>query len=455
MGHDFSFENVRRFAQGFANYILNTKSTRTPRILLSYDTRQLSYKFAHETARIFSLNGIMSFIPQRDAPMAAISLAITRNRLDGGVVFTASFNKPIYNGIKLLDRQGAPALPSVSSLVETEIKAIGDSFEFKPEYAREELIDRVSVRTPYIKHIEGHVNFGTIRDANMKIIVDNLFGASRDYLDFILNENDIQVDSIHNLPYASSGKVIPYCGPESLTELAKLVVESKADIGIATDIDGDRFGIVDSTGRYIDSNTIVPPLIEYLITVRKMEGGIVKSISTTNNIRNVADFYSRKVFVTPVGFKYLAHMLALRKTFMAVESSNGVALRQSTLIKDGILFNLLVVEMLAYYKVSLETLLKTFYNKFPRLFSREVAVGKTRERTGKLSSLIKEKPMDLGGFPVRRISLIDGIKFIMENSWLLIRESGTSNVIRIYAESSRLKETNELIKKGRSFIEKN
>ena len=453
MGHDFSFENVRKFAQGFSNYILNSRTSRTPRILVSYDTRQLSRKFAYETARIFSLNGIMSYIPQRDAPMAAISLAITRNRLDGGVIFTASFNKPVYNGIKLLDRQGAPALPSVTSLVETEIRAIGDDYEFKPQYPRHELIDRVRVRSSYIKHLEGHIDFNTIRDANLKIVVDNLFGASRDYLDFVLNENDIMVDSIHNLPYASSGKVMPYCGPESLTELSKMVVDSKADIGIATDIDGDRFGIVDSNGRYIDSNTIVPPLLEYLITVRKMDGGIVKSFSTTNNIRNVADYYSRKVFVTPVGFKYLAHMLALRKTFIAVESSNGAALRQSTLIKDGILFNLLVVEMLANYKVSLDTLLKTFYNKFPRLYNRETAVAKSPDRTNKLLSLMKQKPLEIGGVEVRRVSLIDGIKFIMKDAWLLIRESGTSDVIRIYAESSKLRKTNELIKIGRSLIE--
>lgn len=453
MGHDFSFENVRKFAQGFSNYILNSRTSRTPRILVSYDTRQLSRKFAYETARIFSLNGIMSYIPQRDAPLAAISLAITRNRLDGGVIFTASFNKPIYNGIKLLDRQGAPALPSLTSLVETEIRAIGDDHEFKPQYPRHELIDRVRVKSSYIKHLEGHIDFNTIRDANLKIVVDNLFGASRDYLDFVLNENDIMVDSIHNLPYASSGKVMPYCGPESLTELSKMVVDSKADIGIATDIDGDRFGIVDSNGRYIDSNTIVPPLLEYLITVRKMDGGIVKSISTTNNIRKVADYYSRKVFVTPVGFKYLAHMLALRKTFIAVESSNGAALRQSTLIKDGILFNLLVVEMLANYKVSLDTLLKTFYNKFPRLYNRETAVVKFPDRTNKLQSLMKQKPLEIGGVEVRRVSLIDGIKFIMKDAWLLIRESGTSDVIRIYAESPKLRKTNELIKIGRSLIE--
>ncbi len=453
MGYEFSFGNVRLFAQGFANYLMNTKPSRAPRILVGYDTRHLSRKFAQEVAKIFSLNGIIALIPQRDAPMAAISLAITRNRLDGAVIFTASFNKPIFNGIKLLDRHGAPALPSLTSLVEKEIEAIADSYEFKPQYPNDSFIDRVSVRTPYIKHIEGNIDFETIRQSKKKIIVDNLFGASRDYLDFILNENEIQVDSIHNLPDASSGKVIPYCGPESLSELARMVVETRADIGLATDIDGDRFGIVDCRGRYIDSNMIIPPLVEYLISVRKMEGGIVKSISTTNNIRKVADYYSRRVFVTPVGFKYLAHMLALRKTFIAVESSNGAALRQSTLIKDGILFNLLVVEMLAHYRVNMDTLLKTFYSKFPRLYNKEVAVVKNGERSNKLASLLEREIVDLGGYPVKRTSLIDGVKYILNDSWLLLRESGTSNVIRIYSESPKLKQTNELIKIGRNLIE--
>jgi phosphoglucomutase len=453
MGDEFSFRNVRIFAQAYANHLKRTFKSEGLCTIVNYDTRLLSEEFALEVAKIFSLNGIKTFIPDRDAPLAPISLAIICNKCHGGITITASFSKPIYNGVKVFNHRGAPALPADTNAIEQEIEKITDSFHFKPQYRDDKYINTIDVKSPYLEYIEEIVDFPLIKESGIKVFVDNLYGTSREYLDFILTENGIDAVSIHNFPYSAFGGVISSCGRETLRDLSKLVVQQGADIGLATDIDGDRFGIVDSKGRFLDSNIIMPPLIEYLINVRKMEGGIVKSISTTNNIRRVAEHYSRVVYSTPVGFKFLADILTSKKTFIAVESSNGASLNTSVKIKDGILFCLLFTEMLAYYRLKMDKILKDFYLRFPKLYSSEIAINKNARTRNRFNDLLDRKTFDFKNQKLKKVDYIDGIKFRFQDAWLLIRESGTSNVIRIYAESTNLPDTRDLIKVGRSFIE--
>lgn len=452
MGHSFSFKNVRIFAQGYANFLKKRKS-RDIKIIINYDTRFLSRRFAEEVARILSLNGIQAFIPNRDVPLAPMALAIIQEKLDGGIMFTASYNKPIYNGIKVFTNRGVSALPSITNQIEDEIEKIQDTFQFKPQYSIDERISDIEVKEGYIKYLEHVIDFELIRNSGMKIIVDNLYGTSREYLDYVLIENGIDIVNIHNFPYSSCETIISDCTENSLRDLSRLVVEQGANIGLATDIDGDRFGIVDSKGRLLTSNIIMPPLIEYLIKVRKMEGGIVKSVSTTNNIHRIAEHYLREVHTTPVGFKYLANVMASKNTFIAVESSNGASLNRKIMIKDGILFNLLVTEMLAYYKLEMDRILDNFYSRFPRLYDIEIAIKKNEQTEKNFNKLLTQKNFELTGFKLKKIEYIDGIKFIFNDAWLLIRYSGTNELIRIYAESTSLKETKHLIKVGRSLIE--
>ena len=452
MGHEFSFKNVRIFAQAYANFLKKRKS-RDIKIIINYDTRFLSERFAEEVAKILSLNEIHAFIPNRDIPLAPMALAIIQEKLDGGVMFTASYNKPIYNGIKIFTNRGVSALPSLTNQIEDEIEKIQDTFHFKPQYSVSDRISHIDVKEGYIKYLEHIIDFDLIRNSGMKIIVDNLYGTSREFLDYVLIENGIDIVNIHNFPYSSCDTIISDCAENSLRDLSRLVLEQGANIGLATDIDGDRFGIVDSKGKVLSSNIIMPPLIEYLIKVRKMEGGIVKSVSTTDNIHRIAEHYLREVYTTPVGFKYLANIMAAKNTFIAVESSNGASLNRKILIKDGILFNLLVTEMLAYYKLEMDHILDNFYSRFPRLYNIEVAVKKNERNENKFDKLLTQKDFELPGFKLKRIEYIDGIKFIFDEAWLLIRYSGTNDLIRIYAESTSLKETERLIKMGRALIE--
>ncbi|MCK4943795.1 MAG: hypothetical protein KAS65_09470 [Candidatus Aminicenantes bacterium] len=453
MGREFSFKNVRIFTQAYFNYLKKRYPGKELKIIVNYDTRFLSRQFASETTKMLSLFGVKTYFSIRDAPLPAISLGTINYRCCGAINFTASYNKPVFNGIKVFNHNGAPALPSETNQIEKEVEKVQHDFHFKPQYANKELIESIDVRSPYIDYIENIIDFNLIRDSGVVIAVDNLYGASREYLDYVLSKNDIEIESIHNFPYSSFGAVIPSCNSENLRELSELVCEKKADIGVATDIDGDRFGIVNAKGKYINANMIVPPLIEYLITIRKMEGGIVKSVSTTDYIQRVANYYFRKVYTTPVGFKYVADMLSKRKTFIGVESSNGASLNKGITIKDGILFNLLVTEMLAYYKLDMDKILKNFSIKFSKLYNQEISVRINESRKKKFLNLLKHRDYHVNGLKPKEILFDDGIKFIFQKSWLLLRESGTNHLIRIYAESPLKQRTTELIKMGRQLIE--
>ncbi len=453
MGESFTFANVKLIAQAYANMLRKTSRGRENVVLVNHDTRYLSPQFAAEAAKVLSLNRIRVVRPTRDAPAPAASLAIVEQQLQGGISFTASFNELIYNGIKLFDAKGAPLLPSQTVLLEEEIRKLAGVFHYKPRYADEQRISQVDVRPPYLDYVGRTVNLPLIRRAGMKIVVDCLYGTSRDYLDKLLLDNGVEVIALHNYSDSYFGGVIPSCSRRNLGELAQRVREEKAHLGLATDVDSDRFGIVDSRGRFLDANALMPPLVEYLITVRHLTGDIVKSLSTTDLIDRVAEQYQRRVFETPVGFKYVADMLAVRKAFVGIESTNGAALKGPVQIKDGILFNLLVAEMVAHHGTSLEELLAGFYRRFPRLHGRECDAARTPRRDKRLQHLLHRKQFRFPGFTLRQIRYLDGLKFVFNDSWLLIRESGTKGVIRIYAESPRPERSARLLQLGRQLLD--
>ena len=453
MGKDFTFHKIRLITQAFANLLKRMHGNKEIAVMVNYDTRYLSETFAQKAAQILALNKIHAFFPLRDAPTPTMALAIVQKQMQGGMCFTASFNEPIYNGIKIFNAKGAPALPSKTLLLENEIKKIEPNFHFKHQYPDSGLIHYLDIRSPYLDYIVTIVRLDIIKRAHLKIIVDNLYGTSRDYLDRLLSDYGIEITAIHNYSDSYFGGVIPSCNKSNLRELARLVVSKGANIGLATDIDSDRFGVIDCRGRFIDANLIMPPLIEYLITVRKMSGDIIKSVSSTDQITRVADYYQRKVYETPVGFKFLADMLSSRGAFIGVESTNGAALNGIIPCKDGILFNLLITEMIAHYQLPMPLLLSNFSKRFPPLFNRKIQMVKDISRQEKYLSILQEKNFTFPSLDLLKIKYIDGIKFIFKDSWLLLRESGTNSVIRIYAESPTLKQTQQLLQIGRKLLE--
>ncbi len=453
MGKELTFHKVRLATQAYANCLKKSHGSKEISVMLNYDTRYLSETFAQKAAQILSLNRIHAFLPLRDAPLPAQALAIVQKQLRGGMCFTASLNEPTTNGIKILSANGAPALPSKTILLENEIKKIEPGFNFKHQYPDPGMIHALDIRTPYLEYLAATVQLDLIKRARFRIIIDNLYGTSRDYLDRLLADSAIEAFAIHNYSDSYFGEVMPTCSKSHLRELARLVVSRKADIGLANDTTSVRFGIIDSRGRFIEPNQIIPPLVEYLIMVRKMNGCIAKSVSSTEQITRIAEHYQRRVHETPVGFKFLADMLSSRNAFFGMDGSHGAALNRAVVCKDGMLFNLLVTEMMAYHQHSLPQLLSAFSKRFPPLFMKEVPIFKTPNRQDKFLQLLQKRGFVFPGMDLLKIKYIDGIKFVFKNGWLLLRESGTINAIRITAESHSPVLTQQLLLTGMNLIE--
>jgi len=333
MGEEFTFQNVRTVVQAIANYLKKKFPDRKVSVLVNYDTRFLSERYAFEAAKVFSHNQIHVFLTDRDAPTQAMAYQILRREAQGGINFTASFNPPEYNGLKFNTEAGAPALPEETDKIEKEIKPLEKEYSF----------------CPYSK---------------LKIAVDLLYGTSREYLDEILEENHIPVEEIHGFVDPYFGGITPSCSEKNLGELKTLVIEKGCHLGVATDADGDRFGVVDEKGNFIVQNFIISLLLDYLVSSRKWMGGVARSVATTHMIDRIARKYGFPLFKTPVGFKYLADLFLKDKIIFGGEESACVAIKDHLPEKDGIFASLLVAEMMAASGKSLSGLLGDLFREY-------------------------------------------------------------------------------------------
>jgi phosphoglucomutase len=449
MGAEFTFANVRIVVQAIANYLRRRFPGRTISVVVNYDTRFLSERYANEAAKILSHNQIQVLLSDRDAPAQAQALQIIIQKAQAGINFTASFNPPEYNGLKLNLETGAPALPGETDRIEEEIRRLAKAPPSFPYYPRKEFVQKIDLQSDYLEFIQKKIDFVSIQKSKLRIGVDLLYGTSREYLDEILEDNNIPVEEIHGYVDPYFGGITPSCSEQNLRELRKLVLEKECDLGIATDADGDRFGILDRKGRFVIQNIILSLLLDYLIRVKGWRGGVARSVSTTHLIDRVARRYGLPLFKTPVGFKYMADLFLRRQIIFGGEESACIAVKSHLPEKDGIFAGLLVTEMMAVTGKSLSGLQQEFFREYGRKFSgqRRVPLQPRGERV--LRDLIINPPEHFGGRRVQGVERIDGIKFDFDDDdWLLLRLSGTEPVIRCYAEANSKAELEKLLALG-------
>lgn len=449
MGDEFTFSNVRLVVQAIANYLRRRFDGRPIAAVINYDTRFLSERFANEAAKILSHSDIHVLLSDRDAPAQAQALQIIRRKAQAGINFTASFNPPEYNGLKLNLETGAPALPSETDKVEEDIKRLVKCSSPCHYYPRAEYVQKIDLQQDYLSFIQKKIDFPAIQKSGLKIGVDLLYGTSREYLDEILEENEIAVEEIHGYVDPYFGGIAPSCTEANLRELRKLVRERKCDLGLATDADGDRFGILDQHGDFVVQNMILALLLDYLVTAKKWRGGVARSVATTHLIDRVARRFDLPVFKTPVGFKYMADLFLKSQIIFGGEESACIAVKDHLPEKDGIFAGLLVAEMLAVTRLPLTELRRRFFREYGRKHGgqRSVPLDPLNER--KLRDLILNPHDHFAGRRVDSIERIDGVKFDFEqDDWLLLRLSGTEPVIRCYAEADTQKELDRLLDFG-------
>lgn len=450
MGEEFTFQNVRFAVQGIANYLRKKYSDKSICVIVNYDTRFLSERFAREAAKVLSHSQIKVLFAKRDAPSQALSYEIIKRKAQAGINFTASHNPPEYNGLHIFTEKGAPAPDKVTTEIEKEIFILKQEKGYCPYYPETGVIEEIDLQPNYLTFLQEKIDFDLIRNSGIKIAIDPLYGASREYLDEILEENGCKVKEIHGYIDPCFGGIVPSCSEENLKELEDLVRKYKFNLGIATDADGDRFGIIDEGGIFVSPNHIIALLLEYLIESKGWRGGVVRSVATTHLIDRIAQNYGLKVYETPVGFKYIAdYFLNKKDIILGGEESACVTIKNHLPNKDGILVGLLIAEMIAFRKKSLKVQLEELFSKYGCRINFHKNFKLTPHTKESLEQLIKNPPSHLNGKKVISIETIDGVKLILENEdWCLLRFSGTEPIIRCYAESSSKEEVEEIIKLG-------
>jgi len=447
MGEEFTFQNVRIVVQSIANFLKRKFPGRDISVVVNYDTRFLSERYASEAAKILSHNKIHVFLAERDAPSQAQAFQIIKRKAQGGINFTASFNPPEYNGLKYNTDKGAPALPAETDAIEAEVRSLQKNYSFLPCYPKTEFIEKIDLQKDYLAFLQDKIDFDLIRRSGIRVGVDLLYGTSREYLDEILEENQVPVEEIHGFIDPYFGGIAPSCTEENLEELKKLVREKKCDLGIATDADGDRFGIVDHKGKVVIQNLVLSVLLNYVVANKGWRGGVARSVATTHFFDRIARKYGLPLYKTPVGFKFLADLFLKGQIIFGGEESASIAVKNHLPEKDGIFAGLLVAEMVAATGKSLAALIEDLFKEYGERIGIQKNIPLVPERGKKLKKLIEHAPSRLAGRPVLNMETIDGAKFnFSDDDWLLLRFSGTEPLIRCYAEAGSKKELRNLVR---------
>lgn len=448
---EFTMANIRRAVTGIARYVASQPAgPGGKQILVGRDPRFMGEFFVEEAARVLAAHGLEPLVIPEPAPTPAIAYAIVQRKTRGAINFTASHNPPEYNGIKFSTPDGAPALPDVTSRIEEQIRELTSADE-QPAPAGEKPAE-VDVKPAYLKRLEDLVDFKAIAKAGLKLVFDPFWGAARGYSSEILNAHGIETATVHDYRDVLFGGHAPEPSDPLLDDCRAKMQETGAQLGIATDGDADRFGIVDRGGWFVQPNYVIALLFEYLMETRGWKNGVAKSVATTNLINAIAEKSGVRLYETPVGFKYIGELINRDAIAIGGEESAGLTIRGHVPEKDGVIAGLLVAEMVARRGVSLREQLDRLFGKVGSFYPRRRNFRLTEERKQNFTEKVKTDPAELGGLKVREVVRTDGLKLIFgDGSWVCYRLSGTEPVIRIYTEARQEDEAEKLEKAAENW----
>lgn len=453
---DFTSGNLAIVAQAIANYLKKEGNTEAG-VIAGYDTRFMSDRFAAICGNVFKNNGIPVYFTDRDTPTPVIAYQILAKKALGAINITASHNPPEYNGIKFSTSYGGPAAGEVTKQIENEIDNIQKN-NISVEYSAEKQNLKIFDPKPeYVKHLSKIVDLGKIKKGKLKVAVDCLYGTSRDYIDYMIEKAGIKPVVIHNFINPNFGNASPDPSNETrLIELGNIVKKNKLHLGLATDGDADRFGVIDHDGTFMSANYVLPLILEYLIKTRKHSGGIVRSMTTTRMLDAVAKKYGREVHEVPVGFKYVGSGLVEYNAIMGCEESSGMTIFGHVPEKDGVLACLLISEMVAYSKKSLKQLLKEAVKNYGGFYSKRIDIRlKPEDREAVLEKVKQKHPSEIAGIKITKYEVLSGDNIKIEftdGGWIMVRPSGTEPIVRCYCETTSAKKLPALEKGLRELV---
>ncbi len=440
VGKDFNSENVERVTKAIGKYVFDNFGLHK-QIIIGFDPRNKAEEFALQTANQLAGYGFNILLSDKVLPTPV--LAYSAKHLNAcAVMFTASHNPPEYLGIKFIPDYAGPATSQITDELMINLyvpfhevgKGTVQRYNFKPDY---------------FKHIEKIIDFEKIKKLDKNIIFDGLYAASIGYFDKLLDIHGIKYESLHMFHDVNFGGGMPEPKPKYLKELIEKVKQTPNSVGFANDGDSDRFGVINENGEYVSPNEIIAILLIHLIKNKGFKGSLVKTVGASSLLNEVAEKLNVEVIETAVGFKHVGEAMRKYNPIIGGEESGGLSIQGHIPEKDGILANLLILEVMAFENKSLVELQRSLYDFVGCKFYND-RIDKRLENFDEISKILEEykNKNSVGDFKVKDINTKDGVKLYFDDgkSWMLVRPSGTEPLLRIYFESDSLEKLNELKK---------
>ena len=450
VAEEFTLPNVRAVTQGVAEYLLAHPDRSRPRsVIVGYDTRPLGDRFAEAAAEVFAGNGFRVLVTESPMPTPAISFAIRELNLQGGIVVTASHNPFTYNGLKFKPFYAGPSEPEMTHWIEGRLFR-GDirRIPFEKALAGGK-IRFIDLAPRYLNFLRRYVDWPIVKKARFRVAYDSMHGAGQDLLQRVVAGSRLEIIPVPHGPGPVKSRHRPEPIGEHLKELSRTVRSRRCDVGLATDGDADRLGVVGPDGKFISSQETMGLLLWHLLEDRGWWGMVVSTISASNLLDAITAHYGVPFRRTPVGFKHIARYMRTEDVLFGGEESGGFGFRGCVPERDGLLAGLLILEMMVMRKKNLGVILKKMRSRFGRWFFQR-------------ADLMLEKPMPMErllGWAKKsrnsfrgRIETADGVKVTLQDkSWFLLRPSGTEPLLRVYVEGKSQAQVKKLLAAGQKI----
>jgi alpha-D-glucose phosphate-specific phosphoglucomutase len=467
----FTFDNLRILAQAIADAIASDHWDKSgnggpkpdpTKIVVGFDTRFLSDRFAGEVARVLAANGFTVLLAQADAPTPVISFAVKHHGAIAGIMITASHNAPRYNGVKLKAAFGGSALQEQCYRVEVYIsdneqRARGPNLMDFDRARQARLIQKFNPLPPYFDHLRTLINTDAIADNPQRFAVDSMYGAGRGVIKSFLQGTGCDISEVRAEMNPGFGGIHPEPLAKNLGALASAISSGMGNFGLATDGDADRIGAMDERGTFVDPHKVMALSLKYLVEHRDLGGAVVRTVSTTRMVDRLAKKYGLQLIETPVGFNYIADQMLHGDVLIGGEESGGISFKGHIPEGDGPLMGLLLTEMIASTGKPLVELVDDLLDEVgPVTYQRvDLRLSRPIAKAEMTDLLTRSAPKEIGGHKVGEINQRDGVKYVMvDDSWLLIRPSGTEPVLRVYAEGRTPEVIKSLISFGRQIADR-
>ena len=457
IGEDFTKENVSILAQAVVNLMKEKKCTGNG-FVIGYDRRFLSDKAAVWFAEVMAGNGIKVYFIDKVAPTPLVMYTVKYLLSEYGCAITASHNPADYNGVKIFSKGGRDASEEVTLEIEKSISKVDTGSIVRTDYAqglKSGLIQEIDPFNEYIDTILGMIDVEAIKKRKLKIVLDPMFGVSKTCLQTILITSRCELAVINDTHDTLFGGRLPSPGTHTLNHLKNIVVERGYDIGIGTDGDADRLGIIDEKGDFIHPNNILSLLYYYLLKYKGWKGGVVRNLATTHLLDKIAAGFGEECYEVPVGFKHISSMMEQKHALIGGESSGGLTIRGHISGKDGIFAASLLIELLSVTGKSLSALLEEINQNYGYFAMSESDLRFDADTKARLmNKLFTRKEIPELGPEIDHVSYIDGLKIYFKNDgWIVVRFSGTEPLLRIFAEMANESEASEVSDRMKAFLE--